>query len=209
MSPPSDWPESQLIFRGIWVGPEIDEERARFQYSFQSFSRDLVGMATVLSFYAGIGGSPAQRIAHEHRRVLVFVARALWFTQGCLALPVQLFDGPQAFDSEREVLLPPYVQYRFEDDLSLSSEDFPYGVPSEHALNVLEKLRRRWPGFELPELLLRMLQRESPREFAGMLYQHMNPFITVRFIHKVRLPPPLEPLLKDRSLQLYNFERVV
>lgn len=207
MRPPEDWPESQLIFRGIWVGPEVDEERARFQYSFQSFSRDLVGMATVLSFYAGIGGSATQRIATAHKRVLVFVARAWWTREDFVALPVQLFDGPQQSDSEREVLLPPYVQYRFEEDLAISSDDFAaWGAPSEKAAEKLEKLRRRWSGFELPDLLLRMLRRESPPEFAGLLYQHMQPFISVRFIHKVVLPASLQPLFTDRKLQLYDFE---
>uniref|UniRef100_A0A7S4QMX8 Uncharacterized protein n=1 Tax=Alexandrium monilatum TaxID=311494 RepID=A0A7S4QMX8_9DINO len=206
MGDPGEWPDSQLLFRGIWVGPEVDEERARFQYSFQSFSRDLVGMATVLSFYAGVGGSTAQRIASTHRRVLIFVVRAWWFQEDCLALPVQFFDGPQQFDSEREVLLPPYVQYRLEDDLSLCSDDFPLGVPSKSAVEKLEKLERRWPGFTVPDLLVRMLQRESPPEFAGLLYQHMQPFISVRFIHKAVLPAPLRPLFRDPSLRLYDFE---
>jgi hypothetical protein len=66
---PMDWADSwaamQPIFRGIWIGDQVDEERAMFQYSFQSFSRQIEGAAQVLSFYASVEGSPTAKLAQK------------------------------------------------------------------------------------------------------------------------------------------------
>merc|ERR1712032_1340127 len=34
MSGQANFAGTQTIFRGVWIGEEVDEERARFQYSF-------------------------------------------------------------------------------------------------------------------------------------------------------------------------------
>merc|ERR1712039_609529 len=155
------WMTATPIFRGIWVGSKIDEERAMCQYSFQSFSRQIEGVAQVLSFYAAVEGTPVARVAHSHKHVLIFVARQRFASEDCFAMPVQLLDGPRQEQSEMEVLLPPFARYEFDDQLSLTSADFGVHGPSSEGRRRLQKLRKRWKHFELPPLLLSMLQREG------------------------------------------------
>mmetsp|Transcript_8748 Transcript_8748/g.17334 ORF Transcript_8748/g.17334 Transcript_8748/m.17334 type:complete len:490 (-) Transcript_8748:43-1512(-) len=203
MDAPGTWPSSQLIFRGLWVGAEVDEERARFQYSFQSFSREVSGMNKVLCFYAGARGSRPANLAVTSNHALVLVGCVRWGEAGCLAMPVQLFDGPRKRRSELEVLLPPYVHYEFEDDLSISSEDFCFSGPLPSARTRLAELRRRW-GLDVPAELLQMLrQAPYPEEFEEL--ELLRPSITVRFIRRICLPEPMSRLYSDPQLQLYSF----
>merc|ERR1711908_121550 len=133
-----------LVFRGIWVGATVDEERAAFQRSFQSFSRKFLGVCRVLAFYADVTGSDTRALAEEHRHVLIYVVRVKWATDA--ALPVQAFDGPNApGDGEFEVLLPPAVWYEFED-ISLHSSEYGESAWATK----LGELRSRWPGFVPP-----------------------------------------------------------
>eukprot|EP00413_Alexandrium_margalefii_P019918 CAMPEP_0204536882 /NCGR_PEP_ID=MMETSP0661-20131031/14798_1 /ASSEMBLY_ACC=CAM_ASM_000606 /TAXON_ID=109239 /ORGANISM="Alexandrium margalefi, Strain AMGDE01CS-322" /LENGTH=226 /DNA_ID=CAMNT_0051543421 /DNA_START=41 /DNA_END=721 /DNA_ORIENTATION=+ len=203
MDAAGNWPEAQLIFRGLWIGEEVDEERARFQYSFQSFAREVSGMNKVLCFYAGARGSRPANLAVASNHALVLVGRVRWFEADCLAMPVQLFDGPRRRRSELEVLLPPYVYYEFEDDLSLSSEDFSFSGPLPSAHARLARLRERW-GLALPGELLQMLRRAPYCEEFEEL-ELLRPFITVRFIRDVVWPEPLSRLFSDPQLQLYQF----
>uniref|UniRef100_A0A7S4VBE5 Uncharacterized protein n=1 Tax=Alexandrium monilatum TaxID=311494 RepID=A0A7S4VBE5_9DINO len=194
-----EWPEAQLIFRGIWIGESVDEEQARFQYSFQSFAREVQGMNRVLAFYADVPGAPAQRLAEEHRHALVYVARVEWAKQGCLAMPVQMFDGPnRAEDGEYEVMLPPYVRYELEDELSLTSAD----IQASEAGERLDALRRRW-GLELPQLLLCMLK--DMWHDCELALRRLRPRLTLRFVRAVELPPPLAELFDERQGLLYDF----
>jgi len=200
MAPAESFCDAQAIFRGIWIGKEVDEERARFQYSFQSFSREIEGVARVLSFYATIAGNPTTKLAEEYRHILVLVARVRWLDPDCLALPVQLVDGPRDKDSELEVLFPAYVRYELEEDLELRSADF--ASPGGDAK--LSDLRRRWDGFELPPLLLQMLRGEpTPEEFPEI--RSLRPAVTVRFIRSVSLPEPLASQFKEPEKLLYDF----
>mmetsp|Transcript_38332 Transcript_38332/g.68154 ORF Transcript_38332/g.68154 Transcript_38332/m.68154 type:complete len:443 (+) Transcript_38332:1-1329(+) len=199
-----DWKETQFIFRGVWIAAEVDEERARFQYSFQSFSREVSGMTRVLSFYAGISGCHAARTAAEHKHILVLIARVRWSEDGCLAMPVQLFDGPRESSSETEVLLPPYVRYELEDDLALSSSDFGDDGPSQQARSKLARLQKMWPGFKLPRLLQQMLQRQLiSEEFPEI--SALRPFVSVRFVRSMTLPEPLSSLFVAPATHLYDF----
>eukprot|EP00747_Dinoflagellata_sp_TGD_P135344 gnl/TRDRNA2_/TRDRNA2_175451_c0_seq2.p1 gnl/TRDRNA2_/TRDRNA2_175451_c0~~gnl/TRDRNA2_/TRDRNA2_175451_c0_seq2.p1 ORF type:complete len:706 (-),score=104.00 gnl/TRDRNA2_/TRDRNA2_175451_c0_seq2:45-2105(-) len=202
----NDWSLEQLIFRGIWIGGEVDEERTRFQYSFQSFSRKVEGVAKVLSFHAGINDSAPAQIAARHKHLLILVARADWSKDSCLAMPVQLFEGPMESGSEMEVLLPPYVRYELEDDLTLSSADFGLAgtVHPRSTQLKLAQLRARWNGFELPELLLTMLQRGPLWEFPEI--DALRPFVSVRFVRSITLPEPLRTLFTDSSHYLYSFD---
>jgi hypothetical protein len=192
------------IFRGIWVGATVDEERAMCQYSFQSFSRQIEGAAQVLSFYSAVKGSPVAQMANMHKHILIFVARQRFSSDCCFAMPVQLMDGPREEKSEMEVVLPPFARYEFEDDLSLTSADFEGEGPSLQAQRRIAKLRDRWKGFELPPLLLSMLQREGVTdEFQEI--RALRPFVSVRFVRRIIYAEPMRKLFSDSAPRLYNF----
>jgi hypothetical protein len=212
MMPAEEWSDVDPIFRGIWIGNEPDEERTLFQYSFQSFSREVTGVLQVLSFYASVPDSPAGNLAAECNHVLFFVSRVQWCKNTSLAIPVQLFEGPKDKKdvySEMEVLLPPYVRYELEDDLSLSSADFVRGRPSVEAQTKLRWLANRWGGFKLPDLLMEMLKRNAlpdscPKEISKEI-NSLKPFISVRFIRSIHLVEPLRNLFTDPDMRLYDF----
>lgn len=198
------WSSVQPIFRGIWIGDQVDEERAMCQYSFQSFSRQVDGVAQVLSFYASVADSPTAKLANKHKHVLILVARQRYMSEECFALPVQLVDGPRAEKSELEVLLPPFVRYEFDDELTISSADFDGSCATSTASSKLKELRARWRGFELPALLLSLLKREEVTdEFPEI--RTLRPFVTVRFISKVTLADPMQKLFSGSGSCLYNF----
>jgi hypothetical protein len=200
------WTDSFVIFRGIWIGAEVDEERAMFQYSFNSFSRQIEGAAQVLSFYASVEGSPTTRLANSHKHVLILVARQRYSSAECFALPVQLLDGPRADKSEMEVLMPPFARYEFDNELSLTSSEFSSDGPSPSAQKKIDKLRSHWKGFELPPLLLQMLQRNGVAEDFPEI-QTLRPFVSVRFVKEVTLAEPMRKLFSDSSARLYDFKR--
>jgi hypothetical protein len=205
---PMDWADSwaamQPIFRGIWIGDQVDEERAMFQYSFQSFSRQIEGAAQVLSFYASVEGSPTAKLAQKKKHVLVIIARQKYTSDGCFAIPVQFMDGPRADKSELEVLLPPFAQYEFDDDLALTSADFGEDGPSSKAQKRLAQLRSSWDGFEIPPLLMSMLRREGVSdEFLEI--STLRPFVTVRFVKKISFAESMSNLLTSPDTQLYDF----
>lgn len=198
------WSGVQPIFRGIWVGDHVDEERAMCQYSFQSFSRQMDGVAQVLSFYASVTGSPTAKLATKHKHVLILVARQRYMSDECFALPVQLVDGPRAEKSELEVLLPPFVRYEFDDELQISSADFDGSCATSTATAKLKELRARWRGFEVPDLLMSLLKREDVAdEFPEI--RALRPFVTVRFVSKVTLASPMQKLFSGSGACLYNF----
>jgi len=193
------------IFRGIWVGAEIDEERAMFQYSFQSFSRQVSGVAHVLSFYSSVEGSPTAKLAAAHKHVLFLVARQRYSNDECFALPVQFMDGPRADKSEMEVMLPPFARYEFDNELALSSADFGLDGPSLEAQRKMEKLKATWKGFQLPPLLLSLLKREAVvDEFPEI--RALKPFVSVRFVTKITLAEPMTKLFTGAATRLYDFE---
>mmetsp|Transcript_4630 Transcript_4630/g.17413 ORF Transcript_4630/g.17413 Transcript_4630/m.17413 type:complete len:516 (-) Transcript_4630:72-1619(-) len=175
-------PKLQVLYRGMWIGGEVDEERACYQYSFQSFSREASGMAKVLAFYAGVASSPPTILAAEHRHALVLVARTALLAKGSLGMPVQLFDGPREHGSELEVLFPAFVRYEFEEDLRLSSQDFCSG--SQRGESILGQLQERWDGVQLPDLLLCLLRGGLvPAELRTL--QALRPRITVLFVRSI------------------------
>eukprot|EP00747_Dinoflagellata_sp_TGD_P057431 gnl/TRDRNA2_/TRDRNA2_150635_c1_seq1.p1 gnl/TRDRNA2_/TRDRNA2_150635_c1~~gnl/TRDRNA2_/TRDRNA2_150635_c1_seq1.p1 ORF type:complete len:503 (-),score=69.03 gnl/TRDRNA2_/TRDRNA2_150635_c1_seq1:54-1454(-) len=202
---PHDFPRTHPIFRGIWIRGEVDEERARYQYSFQSFSRAIEGVAQVLAFYASVADGAAAHVAAEHKHILILVARAQWERDDCLALPVQLFDGPRESGSECEVLLPPYVRYEFDDELAITSADFDAEGPLPKAQAKLERLSEKWRGFKLPELLMSMLSRNSVSEKFPEI-DALRPFVTVRFVRSISVPEPLSGLFESSSNRLYDFQ---
>jgi hypothetical protein len=113
-------------------------------------------------------------------------------------------DGPRADKSELEVLLPPFAQYEFDDDLALTSADFGEDGPSSKARQRLAQLRSSWDGFEIPKLLMSMLRRDGVSdEFPEI--SKLRPFVTVRFVKKVSFAESMSNLLTGPDTQLYDF----
>ena len=114
-----------LLFRGLWVPDVIDEEAARLQWTFNSFSRYPCGALHVLNFYAS-SHTKVAHLANTHRHVLLLIMRRFdkittstpqrqdW------AFPVQFFNGLNG-RVEQEFILPPFVEYTFEEDLEIHS----------------------------------------------------------------------------------------
>eukprot|EP00439_Symbiodinium_sp_Y106_P007387 s540_g1.t1 len=118
-----------LIFRGLWVSEVIDEHWAEHAWSFNSFSRSVEGVLSVLGFYASAKGSTAQDLAMKDTHILILAARFRGEAGGGRwAYPVQLFAGGEnAFPAsiEEEVLVPPFTRYYFEPDTEVSSAQTP------------------------------------------------------------------------------------
>ncbi|CAK9063951.1 unnamed protein product [Durusdinium trenchii] len=116
-----------LIFRGLWVPEEVDEHWAEHTWSFNSFSRSVEGVLSVLGFYGNATGSAAEALAMKDAHILILVARFQSEAGGGRwALPVQLFGGGEnAFPAsiEQEVLVPPFCKYHFLPQLQVCSTD--------------------------------------------------------------------------------------
>ena len=145
-----------LLFRGLWVPELIDEEAARRQWSFNSFSRYLSGALHVLNFYASSHTNVAH-LANTHRHVLLLIMRRFdkirteTLQDQDWAFPVQFFNGFNG-RMEHEFVLPPFAEYLFEDDLEILST-----MPEEEQENRLRELEGRWQlqrpvSDEVPEL---------------------------------------------------------
>eukprot|EP00435_Cladocopium_sp_Y103_P056401 s320_g19.t1 len=61
-----------LMFRGIWLPPNTEEDTIRYQYSFQSFSRSIEGVMRVLRFYSGVTSTKAADAARAGH-MLIYV----------------------------------------------------------------------------------------------------------------------------------------
>eukprot|EP00747_Dinoflagellata_sp_TGD_P041386 gnl/TRDRNA2_/TRDRNA2_141452_c0_seq2.p1 gnl/TRDRNA2_/TRDRNA2_141452_c0~~gnl/TRDRNA2_/TRDRNA2_141452_c0_seq2.p1 ORF type:complete len:399 (+),score=54.47 gnl/TRDRNA2_/TRDRNA2_141452_c0_seq2:74-1198(+) len=181
-----------LMFRGIWVPDEIDEAAAKFQWSFNSFSRRVEGVCHVLNFYAGAEDSPTARVAALSNHVLLLIARRATAAAGGpaavggdWAFPVQFFNTPEAGKIEQELLVPPFAAYTFET-IELHSQEWQQR-PRE-ARRKLASLEERWAlrnGLILKEApLLDSLLQGSAAPFASWSCQ---PRITVRFVRRINL----------------------
>jgi len=192
-----------LLFRGMWVPGEIDEHRAEFSWSFNSFSRSMDGVLSVLNFYSCADGSEAAALAREHSHVFVLVTRfaargAEW------AFPVQLFAGGEwAFPAnvEQEVVFPPFVRYVFEDALELSTEGMHKAVRDAR----IRELERRWDvrlAEEAP-LLMRMLEGGDV-DLKGFKALGRPVRLTVRFVRVVEPAEPVRELFRAVSASSSN-----
>ncbi|CAK9038476.1 unnamed protein product [Durusdinium trenchii] len=106
---------SPLIFRGIWVPKRIDEHKACYTWSFNSFSRSVEGVLWVLDFYAveATGNTSVSQLAWGDSHVLLYVARFA-AASSRWAFPVQFFNSGMAADIEKELVVLPFVEYEFE-----------------------------------------------------------------------------------------------
>lgn len=183
---------SRLIFRGIWVPWEIDDSLATWQWSFNSFSRDMCGVWWVLRYYAGCPGTEATKMATQHGHCFILVARRKSF--GGWALPVQFFNEAGG-RIEREVLVPPFIEYRFQEGVELCSDQST--SERQRRLVVLE---RRWGvrlEDEAPSLVM-LLDGKGKDEVLGKSCGFKK--VTVRFILQTELGAEMRRVLEDESL---------
>ncbi|CAK9051200.1 Uncharacterized protein SCF082_LOCUS28128 [Durusdinium trenchii] len=149
---------NSLMYRGIWLPSNTDEDILRYQYSFQSFSRSLEGVMRVLRFYSGVTSTKAADVARVGH-MLIYVGRD--FASSRWVMPVQLFDGPKKREasSEQELLLPPFLAYDFEEEFSI---DPSMELPEKQTR--MEELEEFW-DLRLPENL---------KHFVLGLLPHLN-----------------------------------
>ncbi|CAE8611079.1 unnamed protein product [Polarella glacialis] len=206
-----------LIFRGLWVPEVIDEHRAEHSWAFNSFSRSIEGVLSVLNFYACASGSEARELAKQHSHLLLLVARFRGNDGGSQwAFPVQLFAGGEfSFPAsvEQEVLVPPFSRYYFENDLEVSSSQ-----AQEVRSQRLKALEERWAGVQIEKDaagLLSLLAGETVH-LSGFLSLGRPPRITVRFVRLIEPAAPIRELfgavakqadLGTASKRLLNFPR--
>merc|ERR1712079_606659 len=154
----------------------------------------------VLRFYSGVANTKAYQAA-QTRRILIYVARnwsnSFWVT------PVQFFDGPKkkAEDSEEELLLPPFMVYDFEEELSVDA-----GLELHEKQQRVDQLEENWQ-VTLPEKL---------KNFTFGLLPHMNHTqtqpvkggtnVSLRFIRSMAPAPPVARLFEDESCSLYAWQ---
>lgn len=198
-----------LIFRGLWVPEVIEEHWAEHSWAFNSFSRSIDGVLSVLGFYANATGSAAEALATKDAHILLLVARgnhgeangARW------AFPVQLYAGGEnAFPAsiEQEVLVPPFCKYHFERDLEVSSLD-----EAEEQRRRLQLLESRW-SLSLQQEAPRLLQLFESDAFAhqkGFMFVKERVRLTIRFIKEIEPVLHLRDLLRAPSSGCSSMQR--
>lgn len=218
--PSSNWRDKEgLMFRGLWVGPCIDEHRARHMYAFNSWSRTLPSCLFVLNFYASC--LPIAQAPDWH--LLLLVGRR--WSQNPWVLPVQFFGGPDVGDAEKELIVPPFVSLKLEEDLELQS-----GMSQAELKKRCSEICSRW---ELPHIRMPRSGSLSPSPLGslgdlvgpelwqllsqtpGLVSNHWDekdvplatsaPRVTVRFVSQMELRPALRKLFEEDSQQLLAF----
>lgn len=182
-----------LIFRGIWVPEEVDHNRATYSWSFNSFSRSLEGVLSVLDFYSSPSvDAETAVVAKEHSHVLLYVAR--WRTERW-AFPVQLYNSGAAADTEKEVLVPPFVEYLYESGVGLTEMmEVSTADASDIRLMKLRAVEERWGmKFDVEAPLLRKLLKGKGSTLYPALDRALR--VTVRFVKRIEPAPPVLRLL--------------
>lgn len=186
--------DSALLFRGIWVPSAIDEGAAARSWAFNSFSRSMEGVLWVLDFYAveETLDPTTAALAWRDAHVLLYVARfhaesALW------AYPVQFFNSGMVADVEKEVLVPPFVQYEFETWDGDCTEVSTLQLPEVCAAGLAE-VESRWGvcfADEAP-LLLELLRGQGSSLYPGLRRALQ---VTVRFVRSIEPAEPMRALM--------------
>mmetsp|Transcript_64740 Transcript_64740/g.128003 ORF Transcript_64740/g.128003 Transcript_64740/m.128003 type:complete len:540 (-) Transcript_64740:83-1702(-) len=205
-----------LMFRGLWVPPCVDEDRARHQYSFNSFSRTLGGALFVLNQYARV--LPLAQRPDWH--VLLLVGRN--WTNIPWMMPVQLFTGSGVGESEKELIAPPFMTLSFEDHLELNTS-MPTSELDMRAHLVLEwlGLPSGWEACSTKGSSLNTLGTLLGPAFMKLMAQSVDlfvspeddwvpscekgPSVTVRFISSMDPRPAVRRLFDERERPLFAF----
>jgi len=205
-----------LMFRGLWVPPHVDEDRARHQYSFNSFSRTLGGALFVLNQYARV--LPLAQRPDWH--VLLLVGRE--WTKIPWIMPVQLFTGNGVGESEKELIAPPFMTLSFEDHLELNTS-----MPTSE-LDMRAHLVLEWLGLpsgrerhSMKGGSLNALGRVFGPDFVRLMGQtpdlfvspdddwvppcENGPSVTVRFIASMEPRPAVRRLFDEGERPLFAF----
>jgi len=217
-----------FLFRGLWVPSEIDENRARFQYSFTSWSRTLEGVLWVLDFYAHC--LPVAQ--NEDWHILLLISKS--WQDNPWATPVQLFGGPSVGPAEKEVMLPPFMVFDFDEDLELRSDMQKqelqrrgdrivekWGLAdwkamcaqdSEDSLASIRAISRKLPDLlTRSRTVFRKATMESTRPVQAkrgykVIYpQREGPRVTVRFVSHMEPQPPIREMFENEDQLLFAF----
>lgn len=183
-----------LMFRGLWVAETVDEHWADHSWAFNSFSRSIDGVLSVLNFYALAEGSAAKDLAHSNAHILLLVANLQSKDGGSRwAYPVQLFAGGESSfpaSVEQEVLVPPFTRYFFETDLEVCTSQAP-----EERLRRLQTLAKKWRiDLTKDAAGLQQLLEGNAGHRRGLTALTRPLRVTVRFIRTI------EPLFNMREL---------
>lgn len=121
----------------------------------------------VLDFYAVEGAAEVAKIAWEESHILLYVAR-FHAPSSTWAFPVQFFNSGLAADVEKELVVPPFVDYEFE---TLNGTTFELRSSMSTAMRaaMLSQLERKWRislAEEAP-LLLELLEGQGRRRFEA------------------------------------------
>ncbi|CAE7394743.1 SKI2 [Symbiodinium sp. CCMP2456] len=188
-----------LMYRGIWLPADADEDTIRYQYSFQSFSRSIEGVMRVLRFYSGVASTKAGEAARAGH-ILMYIGRD--YASSPWVTPVQLFDGPKrkAGDSEQELLLPPFIAYEFEEEYSVDSDmELP-----EKQMRIGE-LEESW-GVRLPEHLTHFVYGLLPHLNNSQVSSPAGGFrVSLRFLRRAEPAKAVSQLLQDTTQLLYRW----
>ncbi|CAK9063513.1 Uncharacterized protein SCF082_LOCUS32880 [Durusdinium trenchii] len=186
---------SPLIFRGIWVPKRIDEHKACYTWSFNSFSRSVEGVLWVLDFYAveATGNTSVSQLAWGDSHVLLYVARFA-AASSRWAFPVQFFNSGMAADIEKELVVLPFVEYEFE-----FLQGCMWEVRSSMSEAVkwccLRQIEQRWKisfAKDAPQLL-ELLEGRGCKAYPGLNRQVK---VTVRFIKAIKPCKPIFDLME-------------
>jgi len=186
---------SSLLFRGIWVPEEVDNDRAELSWSFNSFSRSLEGVLSVLDFYSSPSVDRATAaVAKEHSHVLLYVAR---FKTERWAFPVQLYNSGAAADTEKEVLVPPFVRYKYLPGIGSAGAPSSWQEISSRDSGVTRAKKLAWVEqawniqFEKEAPLLAQFLKGEGSNLYPALERDIR--VTVRFVQSIE---PAEPILR-------------
>eukprot|EP00930_Biecheleria_cincta_P095444 TRINITY_DN87405_c0_g1_i1.p1 TRINITY_DN87405_c0_g1~~TRINITY_DN87405_c0_g1_i1.p1 ORF type:complete len:548 (-),score=70.31 TRINITY_DN87405_c0_g1_i1:64-1707(-) len=183
-----------LMFRGLWVPEIVNEHWADHSWAFNSFSRSIDGVLSVLNFYALAEGSAAKDLAHRDAHILLLVANLTSREGGSRwAYPVQLFAGGESSfpaSVEQEVLVPPFSRYFFEPDLEVCTSQAP-----EERLRRLQAVAEKWRiSLTQDAVGLQQLLEGKAGHRRGLSALTRPLRVTVRFIRTI------EPLYAMREL---------
>eukprot|EP00928_Gymnodinium_smaydae_P089811 TRINITY_DN73714_c0_g1_i1.p1 TRINITY_DN73714_c0_g1~~TRINITY_DN73714_c0_g1_i1.p1 ORF type:complete len:591 (-),score=68.57 TRINITY_DN73714_c0_g1_i1:189-1871(-) len=222
--PPAASSDNELMFRGLWVPTRIDEERARFQYSFTSWSRTLEGVLFVLDFYANV-----LPLAQRHDWHILLLVSKKW-QDNPWVVPVQMFAGSRVGEAEKELLLPPFMAFEFEEDLELSSkmrftelhsrsellikrwqlvnssQDSCADASETQSLSLLQAVSRKLPALLMRSPnVFRQCTMENFKNHQRFPVPRQPPHVTVRFVSSMEPRGPVRELFENTDDMLFAF----
>ena len=133
------------------------------------------------------------RLAWEESHILLYVAR-FHAPSSAWAFPVQFFNSGLAADVEKELVVPPFVDYDFE---KLHGQTFEVRSSMSTAMraSLLSQLERKWQislAEEAPKLL-ELLEGQGCKDYSGL---NRRLKVSVRFVKEIKPCKPMLDILK-------------